>query len=312
MRDFRDAKAMAHSLREGLAAKDLTVTNSESLELIAKAFGVPDWNTLSAAIQSQMLVRLGTTRPGGGDRAPGAAPIDGRLAALHLHVGDARRATAFFADLFGWTFAAGPDDSRVLSRTTAGVAEHPWRLAISDRSARLGVRLGFEVSDPLATLARARSLGGAGASPEDATDDQGLPIAFCMPIPDAPSGDQVTGEPGVAVALVDDTAKARNFYERLFGDSFGQIGRGDRWWSHHAAFGIFAKALGDPYGAPVAEGDARDVHMFVCVRELDAHKARLRSLGGEVLGEGAMGPYLVCGCRDDQGTRFHLWNDPAR
>jgi hypothetical protein len=52
MRDFRDAKAMAHSLREALAAKDLKVTNSESLELISKALGLPDWNTLSAAIGS--------------------------------------------------------------------------------------------------------------------------------------------------------------------------------------------------------------------------------------------------------------------
>jgi hypothetical protein len=25
-----------------------------------------------------------------------------------------------------------------------------------------------------------------------------------------------------------------------------------------------------------------------------------------------MGPYQVCDCRDDQGTRFHLWRDPAR
>jgi len=52
MRDFRDAKAMAHSLREALAAKDLRVSNSESHELISKALGVSDWNTLSAAIQS--------------------------------------------------------------------------------------------------------------------------------------------------------------------------------------------------------------------------------------------------------------------
>jgi len=50
MRDFRDAKAMAQSLREALAAKSVTVSHSESLELIAKALGAADWNTLSAAI----------------------------------------------------------------------------------------------------------------------------------------------------------------------------------------------------------------------------------------------------------------------
>src|SRR5262249_22359388 len=53
MRDFRDAKAMARTLRAALAAKGLKITISESLELIAKAFGVADWNTLSAAIRAE-------------------------------------------------------------------------------------------------------------------------------------------------------------------------------------------------------------------------------------------------------------------
>jgi hypothetical protein len=52
MRDFRDAKAMAHTLRAALAARDIKITNSQSLELIAEAFGVADWNTLSAAIRA--------------------------------------------------------------------------------------------------------------------------------------------------------------------------------------------------------------------------------------------------------------------
>jgi hypothetical protein len=51
MRDFRDAKAMAKTLRAGLAAKGMKITISESLELIARAFGEADWNTLSAAIK---------------------------------------------------------------------------------------------------------------------------------------------------------------------------------------------------------------------------------------------------------------------
>jgi Glyoxalase superfamily protein len=48
MRDFRDAKAMAQSLRAALAAKGLKITISQSLELIANAFGVADWNMLSS------------------------------------------------------------------------------------------------------------------------------------------------------------------------------------------------------------------------------------------------------------------------
>src|SRR5262245_37829389 len=53
MRDFRHAKAMASTLRAALAAKGLKITVSESLELIAKAFGVADWNTLSAAVRAE-------------------------------------------------------------------------------------------------------------------------------------------------------------------------------------------------------------------------------------------------------------------
>jgi len=51
MRDFRDAKSMAHTLREALAAKHYKISVGESLELIAHLFGVGDWNTLSALIK---------------------------------------------------------------------------------------------------------------------------------------------------------------------------------------------------------------------------------------------------------------------
>jgi ATP-dependent Lon protease len=39
MRDFRDAKAMAQTLREALKAKSVPLTHSESLELVAKVLG---------------------------------------------------------------------------------------------------------------------------------------------------------------------------------------------------------------------------------------------------------------------------------
>ena len=52
MRNFRDAKAMARSLRDALTAKAVQTTHSESLELIAKAFGCDNWNILSAKIDA--------------------------------------------------------------------------------------------------------------------------------------------------------------------------------------------------------------------------------------------------------------------
>jgi catechol 2,3-dioxygenase-like lactoylglutathione lyase family enzyme len=50
MRDYRDAKAMAQSLKKTLAAKSIDIGHSESLEMISKAFGLDNWNVLSAKI----------------------------------------------------------------------------------------------------------------------------------------------------------------------------------------------------------------------------------------------------------------------
>jgi uncharacterized protein len=66
MRDFRDAKAMAQTLREALTARSVLLTHSESLELVAKIFGFRDWNVLSAKIQSH-------TQPGTAALAPSAS-----------------------------------------------------------------------------------------------------------------------------------------------------------------------------------------------------------------------------------------------
>lgn len=71
MRDFRDAKAMAQSLRDALKSKSVSLTHSESLELVAKTLGFHDWNVLSAAIQSS-LPAAAASRP-----VTGAPPATG-------------------------------------------------------------------------------------------------------------------------------------------------------------------------------------------------------------------------------------------
>jgi hypothetical protein len=74
MRDFRDAKAMAGTLRAALAAKDIKITVGQSLELMAEAFGVADWNTLAAAIRAAALAsrkeKLSELRPPTAEVAP--------------------------------------------------------------------------------------------------------------------------------------------------------------------------------------------------------------------------------------------------
>jgi ATP-dependent Lon protease len=75
MRDFRDAKAMAQTLRDSLIDKTVTISHSESLELVSKMLGVADWNTLSALIQSGP--REVSKPPANAGRAPSypAVPI---------------------------------------------------------------------------------------------------------------------------------------------------------------------------------------------------------------------------------------------
>ena len=68
MRDFRDAKAMARTLRAALATRGFNITTSQSLELIAEAFGVAGWNTLAAAIRRRHLP--GATAPPARNRRP--------------------------------------------------------------------------------------------------------------------------------------------------------------------------------------------------------------------------------------------------
>jgi ATP-dependent Lon protease len=53
MRDFRDAKAMAQTLRQSLTTKAVTVSHSESLEMVSRMLGVADWNTLSALLHAE-------------------------------------------------------------------------------------------------------------------------------------------------------------------------------------------------------------------------------------------------------------------
>jgi uncharacterized protein len=66
MRDFRDAKAMAQTLRDELKAKGVSLTYSDNLELVARVLGFHDWNTLAAKIQSEnhsLITQPGTPTP---------------------------------------------------------------------------------------------------------------------------------------------------------------------------------------------------------------------------------------------------------
>ncbi|RWX76788.1 VOC family protein [Neorhizobium lilium] len=53
MRDFRDAKLMAKTLREALAERKIELTHSQALELVAAQFGYDDWNIFAALIAAE-------------------------------------------------------------------------------------------------------------------------------------------------------------------------------------------------------------------------------------------------------------------
>jgi uncharacterized protein len=63
MRDFRDAKAMAQTLRDALKTKSISISHSESLELVARTLGFHDWNVLSAAVQSSRPIAAQSRSP---------------------------------------------------------------------------------------------------------------------------------------------------------------------------------------------------------------------------------------------------------
>jgi len=52
MHTFMDAKLMAKLLRQALAERSIDVSHSDSLEFVARQFGVANWNILSAKIEA--------------------------------------------------------------------------------------------------------------------------------------------------------------------------------------------------------------------------------------------------------------------
>src|SRR5689334_4146443 len=51
MRTHREAKAMAKSLRACLAEKNVDISHSECLEMVARQFGFSEWNVMAGALR---------------------------------------------------------------------------------------------------------------------------------------------------------------------------------------------------------------------------------------------------------------------
>lgn len=89
MRTFRDAKAMAKSLRETLSRRQIDISHSESLEIVAAQFALKDWNTLAAKIEQ-----------------PAASVVDSaqfKDAIPILRIFSVDKAKEFYVDFLGFT-----------------------------------------------------------------------------------------------------------------------------------------------------------------------------------------------------------------
>lgn len=89
MRDFRDAKIMAKTLRTELSRNGLAdLSHSQSLEIVARQFGFDEWNILAAKLSAADKPRPGTSSL----EAP--APV--------LRIFSVEKAKEFYLDYLGF------------------------------------------------------------------------------------------------------------------------------------------------------------------------------------------------------------------
>jgi len=101
MRTYLQAKAMAKSLRESLVAKNVSLSHSECLEIVAQQFGFGNWNVLAAKIELET-----------GARPPkvdtGDVELHQLLPVLRVRSRDA--AHAFYVDVLGFRWDWGGEE----------------------------------------------------------------------------------------------------------------------------------------------------------------------------------------------------------
>lgn len=98
MHSFMDAKLMAKLLRQGLAERQIELSHSDCLELVARQFGVANWNILSARMDAFALALAPLPMPEGW--VDGSARRDGffRMGLDPDHAGCAIIASTPMAD----------------------------------------------------------------------------------------------------------------------------------------------------------------------------------------------------------------------
>jgi hypothetical protein len=95
MRTYLDAKAMAKSLRASLSQRQIALSHSECLELVAAQFAVENWNVLSSKIATQAA-----SADGGSTAATSEPQL--RDAIPILRIFSVEKAKEFYVDFLGF------------------------------------------------------------------------------------------------------------------------------------------------------------------------------------------------------------------
>jgi len=122
MRTYLQAKAMAKSLRDELAAKNVALSHGECLEIIARQFGFGDWNTLASK------VRIETTSDEAGAGSVSLEPPIPVLLITSLAL-----AKEFYVDFLGFKFDWGNDEPQA-GRAYAQVSRDGVQLHLAEDS----------------------------------------------------------------------------------------------------------------------------------------------------------------------------------
>jgi predicted enzyme related to lactoylglutathione lyase len=260
--------------------------------------------SLRRRLQEELNMTLTDDHAAGGASPAGAAP----LVMVHLRVGDADRAMAFFGALLDWQGERVEFEDHVSYYTTN--TETTVRLL--DDSNAPAVVPNYGVADVAGAIRSIDAAGGRVTAAEPApdgggwargTDDQGVPLLAFRPgryHETAPPTREPTGEVGL-VFIREAADRAERFYGPVFGWRLSRTDPASHYFDTVPKVGIFDEAAA--FGHPVEP----DATLYLAVDALAPVLARVEQLGGQA-GSGAqdMGPYFSARCTDDQGTEFGL------
>jgi catechol 2,3-dioxygenase-like lactoylglutathione lyase family enzyme len=120
MRSFRDAKLMAKTLREALASRQIDLSHSETLEIVARQFGLADWNTVAARLSEHR----DEPAPAWGD----ASSVELQPGIPILRIFDVEKAREFYLDFLGftmdWDHRYGPNLPIYMQVSRSGLTLH--------------------------------------------------------------------------------------------------------------------------------------------------------------------------------------------